>query len=38
VFRALGRLSHRPRLVIEVKDQVNIRRGAAHLEALGIAG
>lgn len=37
VFRALGRLSHRPRLLIEVKDQVNIRRGAAHLEALGLA-
>ncbi|WP_445488268.1 sugar phosphate isomerase/epimerase family protein [Rhodopseudomonas sp. RCAM05734] len=38
VFRALGRLSQRPRLLIEVKDQLNIRRGAAHLEALGIAG
>ncbi|MBC7585302.1 sugar phosphate isomerase/epimerase [Tardiphaga sp. vice154] len=37
VFKALGRLSHRPRLLIEVKDQANIRRGAAHLEALGLA-
>jgi len=37
VFRALGRLSSKPRLLIEVKDQMNIRRGAAHLEALGLA-
>jgi sugar phosphate isomerase/epimerase len=37
VFRALGRLSTKPRLLIEVKDQPNIRRGAAHLEALGLA-
>ena len=37
VFRALGRLSTKPRLLIEVKDQINIRRGAAHLEALGLA-
>ena len=37
VFRALGRLSSKPRLLIEVKDQANIRRGAAHLEALGLA-
>jgi sugar phosphate isomerase/epimerase len=37
VFRALGRLSGKPRLLIEVKDQINIRRGAAHLEALGLA-
>jgi sugar phosphate isomerase/epimerase len=37
VFRALGRLSSKPRLLIEVKDQINIRRGAAHLEALGLA-
>ena len=36
VFRALGRLSSRPRLIIEVKDQTNIRAGAAHLEALGL--
>ncbi|CAN5147082.1 sugar phosphate isomerase/epimerase [soil metagenome] len=37
VFRALGRLACKPRLLIEVKDQLNIRRGAAHLEALGLA-
>jgi sugar phosphate isomerase/epimerase len=37
VFRAIGRLSSKPRLLIEVKDQTNIRRGAAHLEALGLA-
>ena len=37
VFRAVGRLSVKPRLIIEVKDQVNLRRGAAHLEALGLA-
>ena len=37
VFRAVGRLSCKPRLLIEVKDQLNIRRGAAHLEALGLA-
>jgi sugar phosphate isomerase/epimerase len=37
VFRALGRLSTKPRLLIEVKDQANIRRGAAHLESLGLA-
>jgi sugar phosphate isomerase/epimerase len=37
VFRALGRLSGKPRLLIEVKDQTKIRRGAAHLEALGLA-
>jgi hypothetical protein len=36
VFRALGRLSSRPRLIIEVKDQTNLRAGAAHLEALGL--
>jgi sugar phosphate isomerase/epimerase len=37
VFRALGRISSRPRLIIEVKDQANIRAGAAHLEARGLA-
>lgn len=37
VFRALGRLSSKPRLLIEVKDQTKIRRGAAHLESLGLA-
>jgi sugar phosphate isomerase/epimerase len=37
IFRALGRLSSRPRLIIEVRDQTNIRAGAAHLAALGLA-
>ena len=32
VFRALGRLSSNPRLILEVQDQTNIRRGAAHLD------
>ena len=36
VFRALGRLTVKPRLIIEVKDQINLRRGAAYLEALGL--
>jgi sugar phosphate isomerase/epimerase len=36
VFRALGRLSSRPRLIIEVKDQARLRSGAAYLEALGL--
>lgn len=37
VFRAIGKLAVKPRLIIEVKDQMNIRRGAAHLERLGLA-
>jgi sugar phosphate isomerase/epimerase len=37
VFRALGRLASRPRLIIEARDQSNIRAGAAFLEALGLA-
>jgi sugar phosphate isomerase/epimerase len=37
IFRYLGRLEHKPRLIIEVKDQPNLRQGAAHLEALGLA-
>lgn len=36
VFRAVGRLKVKPRLIIEVKDQMNLRRGAAHLEAFGL--
>jgi sugar phosphate isomerase/epimerase len=37
IFRALGRLASRPRLIIEVRDQTNIRAGAAYLETLGLA-
>ncbi len=37
VFRALARLSSEPRLVIEVKDVAGIQRGAAWLEAQGLA-
>jgi sugar phosphate isomerase/epimerase len=37
VFAALGRLTSQPRLIIEVKDQVNLRRGADHLINLGLA-
>ena len=36
VFRALGRLSVKPRLLIEVKDKTQIRRGADYLESLGL--
>ena len=36
VFRALGALSVQPRLVIEVKDKMQIRRGADCLGALGL--
>ena len=37
VFRALGKLTSDPRLVIEVKDIAGIQRGAAWLEAQGLA-
>lgn len=37
LFAALARLSGRPRLILEVRDQASLRRGAAHLEALGLA-
>jgi sugar phosphate isomerase/epimerase len=36
VFRALGRLTVKPRLLIEVKDKTRIRQGASYLEALGL--
>ncbi len=36
VFRALGRLTVKPRLLIEVKDKMRIRQGASYLEALGL--
>ncbi len=36
VFRALGALSAKPRLIIEVKDKTRIRQSADYLEALGL--
>jgi sugar phosphate isomerase/epimerase len=36
VFRSPGRLTVKPRLLIEVKDKTRIRQGAAWLEALGL--
>jgi len=36
VFRALERLTVKPRLLIEVKDKTRIRQGAAYLESLGL--
>lgn len=37
VFRALSALPQSPRLILEVKDQPNLRRGADHLIGLGLA-
>jgi sugar phosphate isomerase/epimerase len=37
VFRALGRLSSNPRLILEVIDRERLRVGADHLVALGLA-
>jgi sugar phosphate isomerase/epimerase len=37
VFRALSKLSSKPRLIIEVKDQPSLRSGARHLETLSLA-
>jgi sugar phosphate isomerase/epimerase len=37
LFEALGALAHRPRLIIEVKDKEQIRRGADWLVARGLA-
>jgi sugar phosphate isomerase/epimerase len=37
VFRALGRFNSDPRLVLEVRDQVNLMRGVSYLTGLGIA-
>jgi sugar phosphate isomerase/epimerase len=37
IFRSLGRFTSDPRLILEVKDQVNLRLGADHLVALGLA-
>lgn len=36
-FRALGKLASNPRLIIEVRDQTTLAKGAAHLVALGLA-
>ena len=36
VFRALGRLAVKPRLLLEVRDKTQIRRAADYLEALGL--
>jgi sugar phosphate isomerase/epimerase len=37
VFRALGRLNSKPRLILELRDHDRVRAGAAHLKALGLA-
>lgn len=37
VFRALARLSSRPRLILELKDKNMVRAGADHLVGLGVA-
>lgn len=37
VFRALGRLSSNPRLILEVRDKETVRAGADHLVRLGLA-
>ncbi|MGJ4943092.1 sugar phosphate isomerase/epimerase family protein [Bradyrhizobium sp. HKCCYLS1011] len=37
VFRALGRLTSKPRLILELRNHDYVRAGAAHLKALGLA-
>lgn len=37
VFRALGRLTSQPRLILELRNHDHILAGAAHLAALGLA-
>ena len=37
VFRALGRLSSNPRLILEVRNKDRVRDGADHLIGLGVA-
>ena len=37
VFRALARLKTKPRLILELRDKDQVRRGADHLIALGLA-
>src|SRR5579871_1493735 len=36
MFRALGRLATKPRLLLEIRDKTQLRRGADYLEALGL--
>lgn len=36
-FRALGRLTSNPRLILELRNHDDVRKGAAHLAALGLA-
>lgn len=37
LFRALARLSSNPRLILEVRNKEEVRKGADHLVALGLA-
>ncbi len=37
VFRALGRLTSKPRLILEVRNKDTARRGADHLVGIGLA-
>ena len=37
LFRALGRLTSNPRLILELRNHDDVRAGAAHLAALGLA-
>lgn len=37
VFRALGRLTSNPRLILELRNHDDVRKGAAHLAAIGLA-
>ena len=37
VFRALGRISSKPRLILEVRNKETVRAGADHLITLGLA-
>lgn len=37
VFRALGKLSSNPRLVLEVRDQPSLMKGVRHLQEMGLA-
>ncbi|PWE50125.1 sugar phosphate isomerase [Thioclava sp. NG1] len=37
VFKALGKLPKMPRLILEVNDEIGVRKGAEYLESLGLA-
>ena len=37
VFRALGRLTVKPRLILELRNKEQVREGANHLIQLGLA-